>query len=207
MSEPWNDNRFAIVPAAGLSQRMGQPKLMLPLGSGTVIERVVTELKRASFLPVVVVRPDQHDLQRLVRDTGAMDLELPSRTTHMRETVEFALTVLSTKYHCRPEIPWLLVPADHPLLDATIIQRLEAALGCRPDCSLAVPVYQGRRGHPLMLRWKHYQGIRSFDKNQGINAYLRQLPHETLEVVVDTPDILVDLDTPDDYARIRRKWG
>ncbi|MFT4555717.1 MAG: CTP:molybdopterin cytidylyltransferase MocA, partial [Planctomycetaceae bacterium] len=33
---------FAIVPAAGLSRRMGQPKLVMDLGGKAVIERLLT---------------------------------------------------------------------------------------------------------------------------------------------------------------------
>jgi len=59
---------FAIVPAAGLSRRMGAPKLLLPWGSATVIEAVVARW-RASPVEriVVVVRRDDQPLQERLR--------------------------------------------------------------------------------------------------------------------------------------------
>ena len=37
----------AVIPAAGLSARMGRPKLLLKLGTETVISRVVTAFAKA----------------------------------------------------------------------------------------------------------------------------------------------------------------
>ena len=47
----------AIVPAAGRSERMGRPKLILPIGGATVIARVVAALRQGGAEPVVVVAP------------------------------------------------------------------------------------------------------------------------------------------------------
>ena len=48
-----------IVPAAGHSRRMGQPKLLLPLGDRPVIARLVEAFDHPSVLDVlVVIRPD-----------------------------------------------------------------------------------------------------------------------------------------------------
>jgi molybdenum cofactor cytidylyltransferase len=186
---------------------MGQPKLTLPLGDATVIERVVQELRRGGCRPVVVVAPQMPELRSLVQRTGALCLDLAKPTRHMRETVEFALDHLARRFPCSPESPWLLVPADHPLLNAAIVNAMAAAWQARPDCSIVIPSFRGRRGHPVMLRWCHHEGIRRFDPCRGINAYLRQFPQETLEVVVDTADILIDLDTPEDYAKLRQRFG
>ena len=41
----------------------------------------------------------------------------------------------------------------------------------------------------------------------GLNAYLRQHAAGTLELPVDDPDILLDLDTPADYERLLGRWG
>ena len=45
----------AIVPAAGLSTRMGRPKLLLPFGGEPLIVRVVNALRQGGAAPVVVV--------------------------------------------------------------------------------------------------------------------------------------------------------
>ena len=57
---------FAVIPAAGRSQRMGQPKLLLPWGRTTVIEHVLG-VWRASRVThtVIVVHPDDKFLAEL----------------------------------------------------------------------------------------------------------------------------------------------
>ena len=40
----------------------------------------------------------------------------------------------------------------------------------------------------------------------GFNAYLRGHAAETLELQVSTADSFFDLDTPDDYERLKDRW-
>ena len=47
----------AIVPAAGKSRRMGQPKMLLPFGGQPLIGRVVRALLEGGAEPVIVVAP------------------------------------------------------------------------------------------------------------------------------------------------------
>jgi molybdenum cofactor cytidylyltransferase len=70
------------------------------------------------------------------------------------------------------------------------------------DKSIVVPSYAGKRGHPVLLSWKHVRGLRNHPGGEGLNTYLRRLELETLELPVEKPDILTDLDTPEDYARL-----
>src|SRR5262249_10875389 len=70
--------------------------------------------------------------------------------------------------------------------------------------SIIVPAHGGRRGHPTLIDWKHVGGMRALPPGEGLNGYLRQHIAETQEVPVDSPDILFDLDTPEDYERLRQ---
>ncbi|MCX7700951.1 MAG: nucleotidyltransferase family protein [Gemmataceae bacterium] len=207
MSQPCDRAPFAVVPAAGLSRRMGQPKLTLPLGRQTVIEHVIAALHEGGFQSVVTVAPAQDQLASLAQQAGALVLELPEPTSHMRETVQFTLDYLYRRFNCPSESFWLLVPADHPCIDSELIRSLRNELATQPELSIAVPVYRGRRGHPTLIRWKHYSSLSDFDASLGLNLYLRQFPGETLEITVDNPDVLLDLDTPEDYLRLCDRFG
>ena len=62
-----------IVPAAGHSRRMGQPKLLLPLGDRPVIARLVEAFDHPSVLDVlVVIRPDDAVLAEAAAAAGAV---------------------------------------------------------------------------------------------------------------------------------------
>ena len=199
---------FGLIPAAGRSRRMGRPKLALPLAGRSVLEHVVGTLKQAGVGPVLVVLgpPGEIDLAPLAASAGAHTLVLPEPTADMRATVEHGLRWLEERFRPSPEDDWLLVPADHPTLDAAVVGALRRALAADPGKSIAVPTWLERRGHPALLTWKHVAGIRAHPAGEGLNTYLRRCVAETVEVPA-TPEVLEDLDTPEDYERLLRRRG
>jgi molybdenum cofactor cytidylyltransferase len=198
---------FAVVPAAGKSVRMGRPKLALPLGDRAVLECVVSALRQAGVDHVlVVVGPHVPQLAPLAASAGAHVLQLTEETPEMRATVEEGLRWLEERFRPRPDDGWLLVPADHPTLDPSLVRLLLAERAAHPGKSIVVPSHGGRRGHPTLIDWKHVLAIRTHPRGAGLNLYFRQQAAETLEIPVASPDILCDLDTPEDYERLRRAW-
>jgi molybdenum cofactor cytidylyltransferase len=185
-----------------------RPKLSLPLGGRTVLEVVIATLQEAGVTQVLVVLgPHVPELIPLARSAGAEVLALPKETLDMRATVEHGLCWLEGHYQPASDDSWLLVPADHPILEAEVVRQLLHARRTNPHCSIVIPTFEGRRGHPALIDWKHVPGIRALPAGQGLNVYLRQQSQETLELPLDTPSILYDLDTPEDYAECLRMWS
>jgi molybdenum cofactor cytidylyltransferase len=198
---------YALIPAAGKSLRMGQPKLVLPLGGRTVLEHVIDALRKGGVDHILVmVGPGVADLSVAAEKAGADVLLLRQETPDMRATVEKGLHWLEDHFHPRVEDPWLLIPGDHPTLDPAVVRRLIQEQGRNPAYSIFIPTYQGQRGHPALIGWKHVAGIRQMSPGLGLNAYLRQQDRETLLVPVETAEILVDLDTPEDYLGLQQSW-
>jgi molybdenum cofactor cytidylyltransferase len=198
---------FALLPAGGQSLRMGQPKLSLPLGGRTVLEQVIATLRRAEVETIlVVVGPHVRKLAAPAAAAGALVFELPEATPDMRATVEQGLHWLEERFHPQPADDWLLVPADHPTLSASVVRRLLAVRDEHPAQSIFIPTFEGKRGHPALIAWRHVAGIHRFPREQGLNAYFRQQCGETQEVPVDSSAILTDLDTPEDYEKLLRDW-
>lgn len=196
---------FAVVPAAGKSTRMGRPKLSLPLGDRTILELVVAALREGGVEHVlVVVGPHVPELVPLAERAGAHVLLLSAETPDMRATVEAGLRWLEDRFHPSPDDAWLLVPADHPTLDADVVRGLRAARAANRDRSILVPTFEGKRGHPTLIGWQHVAGIATFATAIGFNAYLRHHSDQTLAVPMASAAVLDDLDTEDDYARLLR---
>ena len=194
---------FAVIPAAGYSVRMGRPKLALPLGGRTVLEWVITALRRARVEHVlVVIGPHVPELAPLAESAGASVLRLDRPTLDMRATVEEGLRWLEQRFQPQDDDGWLLVPADHPALDAAAIAHLIEARQLHPQHSIFIATHEGRRGHPALIAWRHVAGVRSLTPGLGLNAYLRLHTADTLELPVLSPHILCDLDTPEDYQRL-----
>ena len=194
---------YALIPAAGKSRRMGRPKVSLPLGGRIVLEHVIAALQEAGIDDILVVLgPQVAELAPLVQRSGARVL-LPAVPTHtMRATVEQGLTWLENRFHPRSRDSWFLVPADYPILEPAIVRKLVRKRQTNRRYSIFIPTYQGRRGHPALIAWKHVAAIRALPPEIGLNVFLRSHPKQTLEVPVESPTILWDLDTPEDYRRI-----
>ncbi|MFN4257852.1 MAG: NTP transferase domain-containing protein [Gemmataceae bacterium] len=198
---------FALLPAAGHSRRMGRPKLSLPLGERTVLQWTVAALRDAGIDTVLVVLgPHVAELQALAENAGARVLLLDAPTPDMRATIKHGLRWLADHCHPLDTDRWLLIPADHPTLDATLVRELLAVADAHPASSIVIPTYQGRRGHPALIAWKHVAGMSALPENQGLNVYLRQHQAETLLWPVASAAVLLDLDTPEDYERLRHHW-
>jgi molybdenum cofactor cytidylyltransferase len=196
---------YALIPAAGESRRMGRPKLSLPLHGRTVLECVITALRQASIEHiVVVVSPAGPDLAALAERAGASVCTLEEQTPDMRATIERGLDWLEAHFQPAADTRWLLVPGDHPTLDAAVVRQLLQSGEAIPERSIVVPVYQGKRGHPTIMAWKHVRAIKELPRGLGLNAYVRSQAEEVREVPVRSPSILVDLDTPEDYERLCR---
>jgi molybdenum cofactor cytidylyltransferase len=197
---------FAVVPAGGLSTRMGRPKLALPLGDRTVIEHVVSAMRGGGCDHVlVVVGSHVPQLVTLAESAGAQVCPLTGPTPDMRATVEHGLRWLEQRFHPRPEDAWVLAPGDHPTLDAGIVRRLIAEYA-REAYRVVVPTFDGRRGHPSVIAWRHVERLHLHPEGQGLNTYLRTLGGHVRELPMADDNVLLDLDTPDDYERLRQRY-
>lgn len=198
---------FALLPAAGQSSRMGRPKLALPLGGRTVLEHVVRAFHGAGVDEVfVVLGPASAALAPLAGTAGARVLSLEHDTPDMRATVLCGLDWLEQLLHPDDADAFFLVPADHPTLDPNVIRELAQAAAGSSGPSIWIPTHGGKRGHPALIAWRHVPGLRSVPEGQGLNVYLRSQREQTQEIPSTSPEILCDLDTPDDYARLLRAW-
>jgi molybdenum cofactor cytidylyltransferase len=198
---------MAVVPAAGKSIRMGQPKLSMPLGGRTILEWVLAALRWGGVEKLlVVIGPHVPELAPLAENSGAAVLMLANETPDMRTTVQLGLDWLEANYQPHDDDSWLLVPADHPTLDADVVRQLLQARLDHPDASIAIPTYQGKRGHPAVIGWKHVAGIRALAPDKGLNAYLRLHAAQALQLPVNSPHVVCDLDTPEDYERLKRQF-
>jgi len=187
---------------------MGRPKLLLPCGETTVLECVIAAVRAAGVEQIVVVTgPNAVELSRLATAVGADVLPLPAETPDMRATCQFGLAYIEACYEPDANDCWLLLPADHPTVRSEVISALLCARQARSEMTIFVPTFRGRRGHPTLLSWSHVCGISALSGDQGVNAYIRQNAATTMEVDWPSDEILCDLDTPEDYARLRAGKG
>ena len=195
---------FAIVPAAGDSLRMQQPKLLLPWQGKTIIEQVISAWKASQVRAIaVVIRPDDHDLARVAEQAGALLVRPPLPPPDMRASVSFGLGEIRRLFEPAAYDAWLVAPADMPRLSPPVIDRLIAEHAAQPDMAL-VPAAGSRRGHPVLFPWHWTTRVRHLEADEGLNALLRDgLTREIDCHDLLGPDAFDDIDTPQDYDRLK----
>ena len=190
-----------VVLAAGESRRMGQLKALLPFGSRTVIEQVLQPLLGADLSEVAVVLGHRADDIAAVLETLPVRLLYnPDYHLGMTSSVQVALRSLDPV----PDA-YLLALVDQPQIGLPVIQQLLAA-HARTRKGLVIPVWQGKRGHPLLLAAAYRAAVLALGPDQGLNVVTRGYPHDTLELPIETDDILRDMDYQEDYVAELQRW-
>ena len=193
----------AIIPAAGQSRRMGQPKLLLKIGGETVIERLLRELDQSTMTSVsVLVRANDQPLQDEVLRCHAEVIVPEENPAEMRDSVELLLEHLRKTKSPTDHDGWLLIPADHPIVEPHLLDRLVASWLQSPE-KIVVPIHLGRRGHPTIFPWAVANQLEQIPPDQGINWLLRNGEVAMEKVECEEPSVLWDLDTPEEFAWIR----
>ena len=207
MTSPTPAGRVAaVVPAAGASRRMGRPKLLIEVEGRPLISRVVATLRKAGVDPVIVVPPpvgvpEGPPLIEAASKAGAVVVTPDVRPAEMRESFEMGLAELARS--AQPPAGILLTPADSPRLEASLVEKLLQVWRGRPH-RIAVPTFEGRRGHPIVLPWLLARAVGDLPAGVGVNALLGEHAAEVEEVPCATNAVLVDLDTPEDLSRLHR---
>jgi molybdenum cofactor cytidylyltransferase len=196
------NNISALLLAAGLSTRMGQPKLLLPWNKTTVLGQVISTFAAAGMEEIVVVTgAAREQIEGLVSELADI---LPIRSVHNPEyangemlgSIRAGLAALSSNAHAA-----LIGLGDQPqVLEQTIRCICDAYV--RNKSPMVIPSFQNRRGHPWLAArplWPKIMALpTSTTPRQFLNTYAGQV-----EYVAADQSILQDLDTPSDYARQR----
>ena len=67
------------------------------------------------------------------------------------------------------------------------------------------PRCRGRRGHPVLFSWSLAHEVAQLAAGEGLNALVAR--HEVEDFESGSDSILEDLDTPEDYERLRARYG
>jgi len=186
----------AIVLAAGESRRMGVPKLLLPFRAATIIETVLAHVTASRVNAVLVVLgAGREEIEKRIG-------RFPVMTTVNERFHEGMLTSIQKGVASLPGAcdAALIVLGDQPDISPDIINELIAGRE-RSHKGIAVPVFSGRRGHPLLLDLKYRREIARLSPERGLHELLEAHAGDVLEVETQEATVLSDIDTPEDYRK------
>jgi molybdenum cofactor cytidylyltransferase len=190
-----------VVLAAGQSRRMGQPKALLPARAGdTFLSAQIRTLTAGGTDDVIVVtRPGDAAIDaELARFGPAARLRrienVAADEGAQLSSILVALAAVGDRSHAI-----LVVPVDMPLIAASTVRRLvETFRASRAPILRAV--HAGRHGHPVLFSRDVFEDLRRADPSVGARAVVRA--RGAMDVEVDDPGVLEDVDTPEDYRRL-----
>jgi molybdenum cofactor cytidylyltransferase len=187
-----------VILAAGKSRRMGVNKLLLKLGEITVLDRVLSSIEASRVEESYVVlghRPE--DLKPLIESHAAEAVLNPDYEEGMTSSFKAGLIRVSVDAA-------FLCLGDQAVLDPVLMDRMIDAMEADPESLLVSPVYEGRRGHPVLFRRALFPEILSLGRGKTLKDVVEGHGDRHLELEGDVWCTL-DMDTPEDYEMIRER--
>jgi len=188
----------AIILAAGESKRMGQPKMLLKWGATTVINKVIATFQEAGVDDILVVLGGaKEQVEQAIGDSASMVFNASYAQGEMLSSVQAGLVGM------KPETDAVLIGlGDQPQVEAGTV-RLVMESYRRTGAAIVVPSYRMHRGHPWLVARTHWNTILRMHTPDSPREFLNRQSPEICYVDVDSPGILQDLDTPEDYLKSR----
>jgi molybdenum cofactor cytidylyltransferase len=186
----------AIVLAAGLSRRMGRPKLLLELKGRPVIRHAVERVIAAGIHPVLVVTGAEHDA--LARALAGLEVQLavnPTPESGQASSVGVGVSALPEGTDAV-----LIALGDQPGVPAEVIPALIEALK-QPGKAIAVPRYADGLGNPVLFASSVFAELLALGGDRGARAVIERDPSRLAVVDVASP-MPRDIDTLEDFESL-----
>ena len=190
-------NLSGIVLAAGSSSRMeGANKLLLPWQQQCVLQVVVERVCEVDLGEVIVVTGHQR-----VEVEEALS-SYPVRLVHNPDFAEgMAASIRAGVEAAASEQGYLVALGDMPQIAGKTMLKVAEALTNRKN--IAVPVRNGRRGHPVAIGSAYRDGLLALTGDRGARSVLAKNAANVVEIPVEDEGIFVDVDTRESYRAAR----
>ena len=190
---------IAILLAAGESRRMGALKALLPWQGTSLLKHQVASLRAGGVDRVVVVlghRSDELKAELAGIEGVAWQLNpdyLQGKTT----SIKAGLSSLGSE-----QLDALLIlNVDQPR-NADVIRSLLKEHQSQGSL-ITIPTHKGKGGHPIILSRSLLDELREIDEETyGIKAVVQRHLDATRRVEMEAPEVLWDLNTPEEYQRV-----
>jgi len=189
----------AIVLAAGLSSRMGKPKLFLPFLNVPLIQYPVTLAIRQKLDPVLVVGGKYiHELQE--------ELNLYSEQMQIIHNWDYekgmSTSLIAGINALNEEVDGVLIfLGDQPLVSDKVVEKLiltyEENMG--QGTKIVRPRYADQPGHPIIFDKSLFSDFQTLSGDEGGKSIIKANGDKLIYVDFENEKLNLDIDTPQDY--------
>ena len=189
-----------VILSAGASSRMGRDKALLPWQGGTFLSVAIQALQRETEFVIVVAGKNAPSLEPVVYSNAAFLVVNPHPELGQMSSLQCGLEEVLN----RGRDAALVTLVDRPAPgDETIRQLKSAFLQAGDDIWAAVPEYHGRHGHPILVGREMIEAFLRAPATSTARDVEHAHQQRILYVAVDDPLIAVNVNTEEDYEKLR----
>ena len=188
-----------VVLAAGESRRMGSDKLMLDINGTSMLESTLQNICDAGIEDLIVVVQPGSSWSRLLNNNKYKIVENHKYKSGMAESVKVGLNSVDK---CSQGVIFAL--ADQPLIPSKTYRELICYYSKNLDL-ITCPRYRGQRGNPVLFDRRTWPLMLQLSGDRGGRVLLETFPESEIGYFEsDNEAVLIDIDTPGDYATITK---
>ena len=199
-----NSHVLGVVLAAGASSRMGTSKMALPWGNSSVLETTLKHVAKSGASDTLLVTGGYRDLVESLPLVA--EIERIHNVDYAGGEMISSIKLALKRVQALPELPdaVFILPGDMPFVTADTINKIIQVWGQYPD-SIIAPTYEGKRGHPVLFPIEIFKKFDTLPAESVPRDLLRQCKSQIYLVEMDDPAVLIDIDTPQAYAKYKPK--
>lgn len=189
----------AILLAAGESRRMGDFKQLLPYNGKPFVVCCADNLLASRIDELIVVTGHRDaEVRRVLAHHKVKIVLNPNYKAGMSTSIQCGVQAINENSQAL-----LIALADQPQIGAEVINQVIEAYE-KTNASIVIPVYNNKRGHPVILQANLKDEILAITPEVGLKQVVRAQAAKTLYVNVADEGVLLDFDYPEDYRRLDR---
>ncbi len=191
-----------LLLAAGSSFRMGQPKQLLAWGNTTLIEHQIRTLIKTGN-PVNVVLGFNSDLIVPIIEHYKVNIFINNNWENgMGSSISLGISQIIRRF---PKPAGVLITLlDQPLVTASYYKEILGLYQPGFKQILASHSASGWTGVPVLFDKYYYKDLTRLKNDEGAKKIIKQ--HEKNVIIVECGEITEDMDTPQSYEQLLRKY-
>ena len=197
-----NTGIAAVILSAGYSSRMKRFKPLLKIGETTAVQKLIHSVKDAGIGRIVTVTGYSRELLRPVLDSeGCIEVYNADYDSGMFSSIKTGISKARELY---PDAAgYLVMPVDCPLISGETVRTVAEHAGHDSGGEdFFVPVFEGKKGHPLFVPKFYAEEICSYDGSGGLKAVTDKYWDRMVRIPVSDEGCLLDMDTPEGYSEL-----
>jgi molybdenum cofactor cytidylyltransferase len=192
----------AVILAAGMSSRMGEPKQLLRLGEKTLLGQVLDNARRAALDEIVVVLGAAAESISQQVDLSKIKVVINSSYQQgMGTSLGAGLAALEPAINAA-----LILLADQPFVRPTTLDRICEEYR-RSQAQIVIPLYNGFRGNPVLLDRSVFPEVMALSGDVGCRAIFGNHLEGIVKLPVDDVGTLLDIDSKADFDKLQGTGG